>query len=114
MAPRFGSGQQVVAVGHLHGLWRTLARAVGVTAGPISADDLWRGTLPQPGSELLCRPSVQQVHRPMALTIHEHGAVAATSTDGELVHPKHARRCGLGSERRRTSRTKACRLARNP
>ena len=56
--------QQVPAVGDLDGIGRTLARAVGVDAGPVSGDDLDAGVGPQPrGQALSCRSGSRSTTR---------------------------------------------------
>ncbi len=81
--------QQVPAVGDLDGIGRTLARAVGVDAGPVSGDDLDAGVGPQPRGQALGPPVRQQVDSPVALQVDQDRPLAVAATPGPFVHRQY-------------------------
>jgi len=61
--------QHVPAVGHLHGVGRTLAGAVRIGPGTVARDDLNAGVPLQPCRQRAGLPVRQQVHDLVALQV---------------------------------------------
>jgi hypothetical protein len=86
---------EVEAISHLNCIWCSGLHALGVGAGPVSADDFDAGMFDQPrgqGGSLAVR---EQVNGPMISHIDQDGAIGLGSPEGEIIdleHPHH-RRC---------------------
>jgi hypothetical protein len=87
---------QVPAIGDLLGSWRAGAGAVGVGAGPVTADHPGAGMLAKPGRERLRLPVLQQVDGPVGGHVHQHRAVGAAAAEREVVHAQHGHLVDLG------------------
>lgn len=85
--PRFC--QRWKAVGHLDRFRCTGPGAVGVGAGPVTADDLGAGMPAQPAREGGGVPAGQQIERPAGLAVDEDSAVVVPATGGEVIDTQH-------------------------
>jgi hypothetical protein len=87
---------QVPAVGDLDRVRCGLPGALGVGASAVPADDLGVRVRSQPGGEGGGLPISQQVHRTVGRHVDQHGAVAMTAAQGEVVHAQLGHAGGLG------------------
>jgi hypothetical protein len=83
--------QKMPAVGDLSRRWCAAGRPVSVAAAPIAADHLGCGARLEPIGELVCRAAIQEIDGAVGFSIYEYGAVHASSPQGELIDPQHAR-----------------------
>jgi hypothetical protein len=80
------------AVGHLDRVRRALARAVGVSSGPVTADHLRARVRGQPRLQRGGLAVGQQLDRLPGGQVHQHGAVDPPFPEGEIIHAGHLRR----------------------
>ena len=73
---RPGCAAGAPAVGHLDGIRRAMAGAVGIGAGPVARDHLHPGVLAQPGGQGFSLAVRQQVHDGVVPQVHQRRAVA--------------------------------------
>jgi len=83
----------VPPVSHLQGLRCAVTRAVEITAGAVSADDLDTGVCPEPAGEVAGIPAVQDVHRSIPVAeVDQHRPVITSATPREFIDTKHRHR----------------------
>ncbi len=85
-------GQQVPAVGGLHGLGGAQGKAAGVVRRAVAGDSLDAWAAPKPLRQGPSGPVRQQVQHAAALQVHDNGAVWASLADRPLVYANPARR----------------------
>ena len=83
--------EQVPSVGDLNSSGRTLPNPVGISASPITGDDLHARMLAQPGGHRCGFPIRQQIDDIVRLEIHHHRAVAAAPPPGPVVDSQNPR-----------------------
>jgi hypothetical protein len=83
--------QDVPAVGHLDGIWRTFADTTSIFGGAITCDNLNARMALQPGRNCLCGSFWQQIDHVMSLTVDKNGSVHSTTTKCKIVQSEHAR-----------------------
>ena len=88
-------GEQVPAVGHLHGVRRALPRSIGIGPAPIAADDLGTRVRLQPRCQARGRPIGEQVDRAVPLQVDQDRAVCAPFLQAPVVHAQDARRADI-------------------
>lgn len=80
---------EVKPVSDLHRVRGALPGSFAIAAGPIPADDLDLGMLPQPGCETVAIAVVEHLDRAVGGHVDEHGAVVAASPEREVVDAQH-------------------------
>jgi hypothetical protein len=84
--------QEMKAVGDLHGSRSSLPCAFGIGGRAIARDDLDPGMRPQPLGQSIGRALREQRDRLAALQIDQHGAIALTFAQREVIHTEDRRR----------------------
>lgn len=80
---------QVPPVSDLDGVRESPADRFGVGGRAVPADDLHPGVGAKPGFQHPCGAAGQDVDAFTRLGVDQHGGVAVTSAQGEVVHPHH-------------------------
>jgi hypothetical protein len=83
--------EQVPSVGDLNGIRRTLPDPVGISARPITGNDLHARMLAQPGGDGCGFPIGQEIDDGVRLKIHHHRAVASAPLPRPVVDPENPR-----------------------
>src|SRR3954453_560363 len=76
-------------ISYLNGVRRTLPDTLSIGAGAITANDLYGGVSPQPFGERVGFAVREEIERPGAFQMDEHGAVSVSATPGPIVDTKH-------------------------
>lgn len=79
---------QMPTVDDVLGLWRAQCGAARLRHGAITAEDGDTRMGPEPGGKRVSRAVGQEIKRPMALQVHQQGAIGAPATHGPIVHAK--------------------------
>lgn len=79
------------AICRLDCIWRALAHAVRIGAGPVACHDLDPGVLTQPPGQGLGLPVRQEIDHRIALQVDQDGPVAATPAPCPVIDGKDAR-----------------------
>ena len=79
--------KQVPTVGDLDSIRRTPPDPIGISASPITRDDLHARTFAQPGGHRCGFPIGQEIDDFVRLEIHHHRAVAAAPLPSPVVDP---------------------------
>jgi hypothetical protein len=83
---------QMEPVGDLQSVGGTAAGALGVSAGPVPADDLHAGVADQPRSQWPGFTRGEHIDHAMVFDAGQYGGVGLAATDREVVHAQHTRR----------------------
>jgi hypothetical protein len=76
----------VEAVGHLDGGGRTAPRAIGISPGAVTSDDLNAGVGIKPGGQSVGFAIRQQVNGASAFEVNDDRAVALPLALGPVIH----------------------------
>jgi hypothetical protein len=85
-------GQQMPAVGNLHGFGGAQADAAGIPSRAVTCDCLYAWMAPKPLRQGFSCPIRQQVQHAAALEIHHDRAIRASLAYRPVVHANDARR----------------------
>jgi hypothetical protein len=88
--------QQMPPVGDLDGQRRARSCALGVTAGPVPADDLCARVGIQPGTEGFRGPLGQHIDRTAGLDAGQDGPVDVPPAQREVINPRYQRCLVIG------------------
>ena len=88
------------SISHLDRVRCTVASALGVGAGTVSAHDLDAGMRTQPVSQGLGSAVGEHVDRSASLGIDQQRAVPVAAAQGKIVHSQHTRRWPVGIRQR--------------
>jgi hypothetical protein len=76
----------VPSIGDLYGVGRAVPSAIGVAAGPVSADHLHAGMQTEPTGEVVGFPAQEHVDRAMLVgQVDQHRAVLVAAAQCELI-----------------------------
>lgn len=102
------------AIRNLDGLGCPLARAVGISAGPVAYDDLDRGMALQPCRQGSARAVGQQINPAPALQIAQDGAVMTALAPSPVIDAEHPRLGGRLRGVLAQAAQQGCRTDRHP